>query len=150
MDKEDLENTLWLKAALRLYDKSGFVVFEDEEIKPGSSAFNRKCLDAADLAISVVKLRRERQRTRFAPLSFKDYIMELAKLAEINVVPVLAWFGVKDLSACDVSSAKALAHLAQGIDMNLRETLAQIRIGFAMRSGAVPGAFAVSRGRSTG
>ena len=76
--------------------------------------------------------------------------MELAKLAEINVVPVLAWFGVKDLSACDVSSAKALAHLAQGIDMNLRETLAQIRIGFAMRSGAVPGAFAVSRGRSTG
>jgi len=148
MGKEDLQNSLWFKTTLRLYDKSGFVVFEDEVIKPSSAAFRRKCLDAAEIAISIVKLRRERQRTRFAPLSFKEYIIGLAKLAEINLAPVLAWFGVKDLSTCDAGSAKGMARLAQGIDMSLRETLTQVRIGFAMRTGAGPAAFAVSHGRS--
>lgn len=147
MNKEDLD-TLWLNHALSLYKRSGFIVFENEEIKPSSAGFRQKCIDAAELAVSILKLRKERQRTRFAPLSFKEYILGLAKLSDVNLAPVLTWFGVKDLSTCDVSSPKALADLAQGIDMSLRETLAQVRIGFAMHS-AGPAAFAVSRVRST-
>jgi hypothetical protein len=61
-----------------------------------SLEFRRRCEDAALVALSIVKLRRERERLGFVPLPFAEYLTGLAKLASVALDPVLAFY---DLAA---------------------------------------------------
>jgi hypothetical protein len=143
------ESSEWLDAALRIYGESGFLDFEAAEAAPPSTTFGLKCFAAADVALSIAKLRKERQRAAFAPLSLTQYISGLVKLAGIDFAPILAWLGVDELPPYEAKSAKTFARLAQAIGMSLRETLAHIRIGFANRLGTAPNSLVIAYGRHT-
>ncbi len=142
------ESSEWLNDALRIYNQSGFLDFEDAEAKPPSAAFSLKCLGAADIALSIAKLRKERQRADFVPLPLTEYIKGLVKFAGIDLSSVFAWLGVGNPSTYDAKSAKTFARLAREIGMSLRETLAHVRIEFAQHIGNAPNSLVIAHGRS--
>lgn len=57
-----------------------------------SPEFRRRCEDAALVALSIIKLRRERERLGFVPLPFAEYLTGLAKLAGVALDSVLALY----------------------------------------------------------
>lgn len=84
------------------------------------------------------RLRTERHRIGFAPIAFASYIQGLAQGIGLPLSSVLEWFGIGDLAQPDRRNAQGFADLAQGIGLNLREALLQIRIGFAEQYGGSP------------
>jgi hypothetical protein len=113
-------------------------------------AFEERCGAAAAAALSVARLREERRRVGFVPLSLDEYIHGLVKLADVPIAPVLSLLGVEDLSGTESQSARAAARLARAIGMSVREALAHLRIGLAAQFGSAPVSLLVARHRSPG
>src|ERR1051325_2658397 len=81
--------------------------------------FLTRCEEAAYVGLSVLRLRRERHRVGFVPMSFDQYIDGLVKVADVSISPVLNWLGIKNLSSPVVSTAAV--RLAREIDISRRE-----------------------------
>jgi hypothetical protein len=113
-------------------------------------AFRARCDEAAVVAHSIARLRRERQRVGFVPLPLAEYIHGLVKLASVPLGPVFSWLGVTDLTFAEPGSARGAARLAREIGMSLREALTHLRIGLAAQAGAAPVPLLVARHRSAG
>lgn len=138
----------WLTDVLRLSQQSAGEGGRDEEFAQANPDFVHRCREAAQIALSITKLRNERQRIGFVPLSLTDYIQDLVKLTSVSLSQVLAWFGIRELAKPGPDEVGALARLARAIGMSLRETFAHMRIGFATQAGNVPGPLLVARQRS--
>ncbi|MCI0486052.1 MAG: hypothetical protein L0229_05580 [Blastocatellia bacterium] len=150
-DTHDISDQLpeWLDDVLRMSQESVFFLDLEREPEQVSDVFRQRCHEAAEVALSIAKLRKERQRIGFVPLSLADYIQGLVKVANISLTPILAWMGIEVLSHPDANSAKAFARFAQKIGISLRETLIHLRIGFAARLDSAPISLLVARHRST-
>ncbi len=135
---EDYHLPAWFVDALNI--SRSFALFRDvdAESEQVAAAFRQRCHDAADVALTMAKLRKERQRVGFVPLSFADYVQGLVRVAGVSLSSLLAWLGIADVSQTDAGSARALARLAREIGLNLREALAHARIGFAGRIDPAP------------
>lgn len=119
----------WLLEALRISREAfGGRELEAERVSP---AFRQRCQEAGELAFILAKLRNERQRIGFVPLSLASYMKELGRVAGVALDPVLAWLGVPDFTLTGGVSAKALTRLAKAIGLTCRETLVLLRISFA-------------------
>jgi hypothetical protein len=140
----------WFIGIMRLSeDMSAFESIEVEQAEVPID-FHLRCNEATEAALSIAKLRKERQRIGFMPLPLTDYIHGLIKVANVSLSQVLAWLGTTDISFSTPEHAKALGRLAQQIGLSLRETLVSIRIGFAAQRDAVPISLLVAHRRSAG
>ena len=115
-----------------------------------SDAFRHRCHEAAEVALSIMKLQNERQRIGFVPVSFTEYVHGLAKIAGLSLSAVLSRLGIVELSQPNLSSARAFARLAQELGFSLRETLVHVRIGFAEGLNSAPVSMMVAQRRSGG
>jgi len=154
MIERDFKNTSvdqtpdWLDDVLResFKDRHEAKVVFDEP----SQAFRQRCQAAADSAFSIVKLRNERRRIGFVPISLAEYVQGLVKVAGVQIEGVLARFGIDDITSGTSDSARKLARLAQELGISLREVLVHVRIGFVERIDSVPVPLLLAHHRSTG
>lgn len=144
------EPIAWLGELLTQLQQS--FIFADSELDQQtiSGSFVERCESAADAALSVAKLRRERYRIGFVPLSLGEYIEGLARVAKISLSRVVDWLGIVGFSKFDSPSSAGLVRLAQEIGMTLRELLVHVRIGFAAEFDSSPVALLVARRRRPG
>jgi len=117
-------------------------------VAEGSPAFRRRCRDAALAALALARLRDERQRIGFVPLSLCDYIEGVAKSAGAPLDRLLAGLDISDLPRLDVESARALGRLAHAIGISLREALLHLRIQLAAAFETPEAALFTARARS--
>ncbi len=113
-----------------------------------SPAFRVRCRDAALAPLALARLREERSRVGFVPLSMADYIEGIAKARGVSLTALLDSHGIAALGPPDAHSAPAFAGLARNLGMSFREALAHIRIGLAEAFEAPPAAILMARARS--
>ncbi len=115
-------------------------VFENPDMKfeRTSERFRQRCSEAADIALTISKIRKESVRIGFSPISLAQYVQGIADALNLSLKPVLKWIGVKDISYTTVETAGEIARFAKKIGFSLRETLAHIRIGFLEQVGYDP------------
>jgi hypothetical protein len=140
----------WLNKLLNELQES--FIFDKGELdtQQMSGPFLARCESAAGTALAVTKLRRERQRIGFVPLSFTEYIEGLARVAKVSVSRISDWLGIVSFSELNSSSSPSVARLAKEIGMTLRELLVHVRIGFAAEFDSSPMALLVARRRRHG
>jgi hypothetical protein len=97
---------------------------------PASGEFSKQCLDAAHVALTLSKLRVERKRLGFVPLSIRDYLSSLAQSAQVALEPALRWAGIRELSTMNVGFASSWARFAKGLGMEVEEAVMLFRISF--------------------
>lgn len=140
----------WLNEALHLYLGQTLGNRPEVKLEQPSEDFLRKCQEAANVASSVTRLRRERQRLGFVPTSLADYIQGLAKVTGVQLSAVLARFGIDDAALQAPSSVRTLARLARELGIGLRETLIHFRIGFVEKIDSVPVSLLLAHHRTPG
>jgi hypothetical protein len=145
---ESYEPPAWLRDALSLSLQSNHSDQSEEE--PISPALSEKYREAAGVALSLAKLRKEKERVGFVPLPLADYIQGLVKVANISLPRILKWVGLDDISRPSAGSARAFARLTQEIGINLREALIHIRIAYASQVDSPPILLLMARQRSAG
>jgi len=138
----------WLDPALQLYSDLKVFTEGGRDVEDVSAAFEQRCNEAGDVALSLAKLRQERRRVGFVPLSFADYVQGLGRVANVRFESVLRWLQVDSLANPSPKVAKAFAKLAMELDFSLRETLIYIRIGYASLVGSAPVPLLLARHRS--
>ncbi len=138
----------WLVQALEMAGDATRLCDLHAEPKEVSAAFRKKCRRAAEVALTFARLRKERERVKFVPLSLAGYVQGLAKVAGLSLGPVLEWAGIADLSRPGPRSANAFARLAHRLGLGLRETLAYVRITFAEQLDSAPIPVLVAHRRS--
>ena len=138
MNTELVNPAEWLERVLSdvgsSLDLEGFLA-ETSEVP---EAFLERCRQAAECAAMLAKLRKERRRVGFVPVSLAEYVQDLAKMAGVPLPKVLARHGIADISSPGPRSGKAIARLARELGLGLREALVHVRIGFAERCGLAP------------
>src|SRR5215207_1162336 len=103
----------WLAEVFDACKRSGTFSLPDGEAERVSPELMRKYAEAARVAHSVALLRKEKQRVGFVPLSFADYVNGLVKVNNVELAPVLRWFGIDDVSRPEPSAGRAFARFAQ-------------------------------------
>lgn len=139
----------WLADALSMArEAEPFLNLQGDQV---SGVFGERCRRSADLAFAIAKLRHERERVGFVPLSLSDYIQGLTKVAGVSLTTVLEQFGIADLAWPHFGTSGAVARLALTLRIGLREILAHVRISYAGQQGfaAVPLLIAHYRSGST-
>ncbi len=91
-----------------------------------TAEFRERCEDAALTARSMVKLRLEREKLGFVPLTFAVYVQGLAKLAGVAVDSVLKFYQVSGLEVWE--DLRWLARLARDLGFSRNEASALLRI----------------------
>ncbi|HMG73128.1 MAG TPA: hypothetical protein VK582_06460 [Pyrinomonadaceae bacterium] len=137
----------WVLSILTLFESSTAENAKSDKT-PIDEMFTKRCAGAAELALNLAKLRQERQRVGFVPLSATDYIRRLIELVDIPESPILSWLQSEDFSLDDPKSANAFARLAQRVGISLREALVHLRISFAAQRGS-PVPILLARTRSS-
>lgn len=128
----------WLGEALRIYKDAADERDLNVEPESVSPVFQQKCREAGEVAFALAKLRKERQRIHFVPLSLTSYFKELGRVAGVALLPVLAWLGITDLALSTDASIRGIARLAKAVGLSLREALVHLRISFAEQEGYEP------------
>lgn len=144
---KETQTSMWLEDVVGIYCSEEYF-YVNSELMPPSSTFRSRCQKAASVALIISKLRQERQRIGFVPLSFAEYVKGLAKAAGTSLSPVLEWLGIADIGFVDAKSARGFARFAQEIGLNLREVLIHLRIGFISQFEAAPIAALVAHRRT--
>ncbi|MCI0338377.1 MAG: hypothetical protein L0226_12410 [Acidobacteria bacterium] len=105
-------------------------LFESEEMEPLSEEMLMRCREAAEVALTLAKLRAAKKRIGFLPLAFTEYIYGLANYDRKSIKAVLDFFGITDLSSLNHATAKNLARLSLQLGFTLQETLVHLGITF--------------------
>lgn len=147
---EDIEPPIWLDDAVRLAREAQLFNSDEAAAGAGSEAFLRRCDEAAEVALGLFRLREERKRIRFVPLSFAEYLEGLVKVADVRLSAVLAWLKIDDIRRPGPATARAFARLASEIGIELREALVHIRIGYAAQTDAAAVPLLLARHRNSG
>jgi len=108
--------------------------------------FMARCANGAQVALALSRLRADRQRIGFAPLSIRDYLQSLSQSVQVVLQPVLLWARIDDLSIPSPGLARGWARFALELGMDSREALSHFRITYAESRN--PGEFAMVLGRS--
>lgn len=145
---ESFEPPAWLAEALSMSRRSNHC--DQPEDEPLAPALREKYREAAGVALSIAKLRKEKERVGFVPLPLADYIQGLVKVANISLPRLLKWVGLEDISRPSAGTARAFARLTQEIGINLREALVHIRIAYASQVDSPPILLLMARHRSAG
>ncbi len=121
----------WFSKALSLTRESElFTSFNNQQHHP-SLIFQQRCHKSAEVALTIVKIRKERKRIGFAPLPLAEYVKSIAANKGCVLSPVLKWLGIKDLFNLNYKTAKSFAKFAKVLGMSHNEALVHICIGFA-------------------
>jgi hypothetical protein len=120
------------------------------EFSPPSEAFRQRCQDAADVAVSVARLRNERRRIGFVPVSLAEYVQGLIKVTGAQAEAVLARFDLVDIDRLTSDSVRGLTRFAQRLGISLREILIHVRIGFLEKIDSVPVPLLLAHHRTAG
>jgi hypothetical protein len=132
-----------------LLESNDYLAFNTVETEPGDKDFQKRCREAAFLAMSLSSLRKEKDRIGFVPLSLAAYLQGLFRVADVALQPILAWIGIEKLSDLNSAQVARLARLARDIGIELREALIHLRIGFAEQLDGTPMPLLVARQRSS-
>ncbi len=127
-----LDNAMSMAREANLFNEAG----DDSALL--TQKFRDRCQAAAEVALSIAKLREERKRIGFVPLSFAEYLQGLVKVANVRLDAVLAWLNIDDLSRPSAAAVPSVARLARELGVSLREALVHIRIGFASQVDSAP------------
>jgi hypothetical protein len=147
---ESYEPPAWVDEALRLSLGRAPGTSTEARLERPSEAFLRKCQEAADVAADMARLRRERLRVGFVPMSLAEYIQGLAKVAGVRLSPLFARFEVNAAALDSPASARSLARLSREIGIGLREALIHFRIGFVEKIDSVPISLLMAHHRAPG
>lgn len=128
----------WLSEVLCAYREASAAERVEAPVHRVSSAFREKCRDAARVALSIARMRRERERLGFVPLGLAEYVEGLAKITGVSLSPVLSRHGLANLATVGSDSVRKLAELARELGFSVRETLAHVGIQFARQLGGAP------------
>ncbi len=111
----------------------------------GSASFRERSRDAASAAHSIVTMRKEQERTGFAPLSLGRYLRGLAEITKVSLQPVLRWAAIADLDRVSSQVATAMARVAREIGLSHKQAELMLRIGVAENLGYASFPLAVNR-----
>ena len=136
----------WLKRVLLAVDD--LEAFSAPTVSPPAEGFVTRCRLAGETAAAIVKLRRERSRIGFVPMSFADYVQGLTKVARVPLPSVLEFFGIGDLTQIGPMSVAGWASLGRSIGLSAREMLAHMRIAFAGQQDMAPIPLLIAHARS--
>jgi hypothetical protein len=145
---EAQESPAWLVNLLRVASESALLDLSDQE--PAPPELLNRYRTAADVALNLAHLHKERDRIGFVPLSIADYVNGLVKVTNVSLGPILSWLGVGDLAELGPRSARAFAKLTRVLGINVREALIHLRIGLAEQVDSAPMPLLVARQRSSG
>ncbi|HZF09887.1 MAG TPA: hypothetical protein VFE33_13945 [Thermoanaerobaculia bacterium] len=119
----------------------GDVLWSVEELPQAatvSELFQGRCIKAAQVALDLARLRRERQRVGFVPMAIGDYLRGLGRAIGTDLRALAVSLGIRDLDAADPESVRLVAQLCCRLELPLREALLHLRIAFVERLGAAP------------
>lgn len=148
VDAEIYEPPKWLGEAGRLAHEARLFRETEAQADDFYPEFGQRCQEAAQVALDIIRLRRERERIGFVPLSLDEYIQGLAKVAGVRLGAVLRWLKIDNLSRPAPAAARACARFAHEIGVGVREALVHVRIGYAahLSQGTAPLLLARYRG----
>lgn len=137
----------WLVEALQLAKdwQEDWEEFQQPLEEPIPAAFQARLAVTTEAALSLARLRREREQRGFMPMSLEPYLGELAKQANVSLPFVLERFGLSRLATAGVESAEALVRLAKTLGLELRELLAHLRLGVVVEHQLAPLAMVARR-----
>jgi hypothetical protein len=139
----------WLHEVLvRTGELSGIRTVKTEE-REETEVFRRRCSEAADFAVGLLKLRKEVKRLGFVQLSLKEYVEGVAKVTGVDLLPVLSRFGVGQGSGQSRAFPEGWVRLARRLGIGARQCLVHCRIELAQVAGAPPIAMLAAHRRST-
>ncbi|MCG3145297.1 MAG: hypothetical protein HONDAALG_02872 [Gammaproteobacteria bacterium] len=93
---------------------------------------------AHQIAETLDKLRAEREKIGFVPMSIGDYIHGIAKVVNLSLSSTLNWLGISDICRPDPQSAGGFARLGLELGLSLSEILTHIRVAVADFAGSSP------------
>ena len=133
----------WLIHKLQLAGE--YTAFTDDNQPAVSDKFRGR---AREIAETLNKLRVEREKIGFVPISIGDYIQGIAKVANLSLSSTLNWLGISDICRPDPQSAGGFARLGLETGLSFSEILTHIRVAFAGFAGSSPIPLLMARCRS--
>jgi hypothetical protein len=109
----------------------------DDQIEPVSADTVKQCEELGRRTYELAKLRRARERAGFLPVPVADYLEELAEMAKVSLVPLLAKLKISSLRQIAPETAGAIACLATYVGISKPEIELQIRLTLANFNPAV-------------
>ena len=92
-----------------------------------SAAFGQKAREGVQVARGLILLRREREKVGLGRCPLADYVKALALLAGVDPVPILDWFGVRNLELVDKTISAGVGRLLRRLGVP-REDVAELLI----------------------
>lgn len=129
-----------------------FERFTSTPVEPTPEKFLQRSRQAAAKAAAardIAKLKGERAQLSFVPMSLAEMLDGLARLAGVQLAPLIKGRRTEELTKTNVETIVALARLARQIGFSLREALAHVRLGFAIAQGSAPPTLLLARQRAT-
>lgn len=125
------EPPAWLGEAQRL--SRAFAAFIAE---PASEpAFDSRCQEAASQALALARMRKERRKAGFLPVSLTTALAEWARAARVDLDSLLAAWGVASLDHSVPREVRPLAGLCRRLGLSWREAWLHLGIGVVERHG---------------
>lgn len=105
--------------------------------------------NAGRLALSLARLRAEKERVGFLPLPFGRYVAGLAAMVGLSLEPILGWASLDDVSSLRAQDGPGIGRLASALGFRVDELLLSIRVAVAEQAAGGPlPILAVHRGAS--
>jgi hypothetical protein len=89
--------------------------------------FDRRCLQAAEAALLIGRMREESQLVGFVTCSFGEYLGELQRLAAFALEPLWQLLKIRPDGGLDAASARSFGWLWKQLGFTLEQTLDQFR-----------------------
>lgn len=139
----------WLEATLRIRDDLSLFESSGPEPAEASAAFAAQCEAAAETALGIARLRRERSRLGFVPLRLSEYLEELARSAKVEIHSLLAASGIH-AEGNELGPFPAVARFCRRLGLSVREAVVHLGFDLAERLGASPVPVVLARQDSPG
>jgi hypothetical protein len=92
-----------------------------------SREFQKRCKEAGALALHIDRLRTANRARAHERISLAERVTKLARSAKVPLAPVLAWFGIEEMSLAD--SDASLASFGHELGFTKEGLMESIQIG---------------------
>lgn len=136
-EPEGFPSPAWIGSAMALFrEAEGFAAPTAE---PVPAAFAERLAESGKLALSISKLRRQREQVGFVPVTLAEYLRGLASVAAVDLRPVLAWTKAPGIEQFEEEPSPAgIARLGRLLGIGFRQMLLHLRIGVLERVQGTP------------